>query len=133
MRVQLRIVVADGSAYSRATLQQWLTQLGHHVVVVDSGVALAELLHVATLDVVICAAELLESKRFAARIRQQLALPVILLSAEWHSDRVARSLSAGGLRCFRKPVQPLELILALTELPLPRRPTQRREVFSLTN
>jgi CheY-like chemotaxis protein len=124
MSTKLCIAVADGNAHSRDTLQKWLTQLGHHAVAVESTAALSKLFHLMTPDVVICADELMDSEGFAVTIRRQRRLPLIVLTTDWHADRVARSLSSGALRYLKKPLHPLDLIAALSELPLAKHPAR---------
>jgi CheY-like chemotaxis protein len=116
----LRIVIADGSAHTRTTLEQWLTQLGHHVVAVGDIKRLAELFQHLTPDVVICDGEMTdpEGQPVAATIRRRMGVAVVILSTDWNPDRVARSLSVGAVRCLMKPVRPLELIAALSDLPI---------------
>ncbi len=116
MSTTLKILIIDTSTHTRSTLEHWLTQLGHHVIAVGDLARVPELCQLVSPDVVICDGEMTdpEGQPLAVTIRRRMGVAVVILSTDWTRDRAARSV--GAVRCLPKPVRPLELIAALSDL-----------------
>ena len=115
MHNRLTILLADGDAAQRGTLERLLTDLGHCVVAVDGGGPLLRECRASRPDLIISDTRLPDADGIAAAAaagRPGLT-PVILMDAEWTPDHARRAAAAGVGRRLAKPVLPLALVSAI--------------------
>ena len=112
----LKIALADDDDGVRAVLAMWLTKLGHVVVPVGGGRALAELCRCGEFDLAVSDVDMPDGDGITAAdtVRRECGLPVLLMSGGWTHELALQAREAGAM-CLDKPVLPLVLVANIEE------------------
>jgi diguanylate cyclase (GGDEF)-like protein len=110
----MRILIAGDSKFSRATLRDALTKLGHKVLVAENGEEAIKLFQMQRPDLVILDVlmEIMDGFECATKLRainESEWIPIIFLSSAIDDESIAKGIDAGGDDYLSKPFSEITL------------------------